>query len=107
VRGADAVFAALPSLDDAMSARLAAATEAGGCLRYTARLTSEGSARVGLEQLPGDHAFAHLALTDNVVAFRTARYCENPLIVQGPGAGPDVTAAGVFSDLLRIAQSLG
>jgi aspartokinase/homoserine dehydrogenase 1 len=107
VRGAEAVFAALPSLDDELSQRLATATEAGGCLRYTARLTAEGVARVGLESLPGDHPFAHLALTDNVVAFRTARYCDNPLIVQGPGAGPDVTAAGVFSDLLRIAQSLG
>ena len=107
VRGADAVFDALPSLDAAMTARLEQAVAQGGCLRYTARLTADGTARVGLEQLPGDHPFAHLALTDNVVAFRTARYCDNPLIVQGPGAGPAVTAAGVFSDLLRIAQSLG
>ena len=58
-----------------------------------------------LESLPLDHPFAHLALTDNVVAFTTERYNENPLIVQGPGAGPQVTAAGVFSDLLRIAQA--
>jgi len=107
LRGADAVFDALPSLDADMTARLAQASEQGGCLRYTARLTADGTARVGLEPLPGDHPFAHLALTDNVVAFRTARYCDNPLIVQGPGAGPAVTAAGVFSDLLRIAQSLG
>jgi aspartokinase/homoserine dehydrogenase 1 len=62
---------------------------------------------VGLASLPGDHAFAHLALTDNVVAFTTERYRDNPLIVQGPGAGPEVTAAGVFSDLLRIAQAIG
>ncbi len=105
--GADAVFAALPAMDETMAERLEAARAAGGCLRYTARLDAGGKARVGLEQLPGDHPFAHLALTDNVVAFRTRRYCDNPLIVQGPGAGPDVTAAGVFSDLLRIAQSLG
>lgn len=105
--GAEAVFAALPDMDEAMTRRLEAARAAGGCLRYTARLGADGSARVGLEQLSGDHPFAHLALTDNVVAFRTRRYCDNPLIVQGPGAGPDVTAAGVFSDLLRIAQSLG
>ncbi len=105
--GAEAVFAALPEMDPAMTERLEAARAAGGCLRYTATLGADGSARVGLEQLAGDHPFAHLALTDNVVAFRTRRYCDNPLIVQGPGAGPDVTAAGVFSDLLRIAQSLG
>ncbi|NKI33689.1 bifunctional aspartate kinase/homoserine dehydrogenase I [Wenzhouxiangella sp. XN79A] len=107
LRGADAVFEALPSLDAGMAARRERAAEQGACLRYTARLTADGTARVGLEELPGDHPFAHLALTDNVVAFRTARYCDNPLIVQGPGAGPAVTAAGVFSDLLRIAQSLG
>jgi aspartokinase/homoserine dehydrogenase 1 len=41
------------------------------------------------------------------VSFTTRRYCDNPLVVQGPGAGPDVTAAGVFSDLLRLAAALG
>jgi bifunctional aspartokinase / homoserine dehydrogenase 1 len=46
-------------------------------------------------------------LTDNIVSFATSRYRNNPLIVRGPGAGPDVTAAGVFADLLRVASSLG
>ncbi|MFU8832665.1 MAG: hypothetical protein ACNA7J_10990 [Wenzhouxiangella sp.] len=46
-------------------------------------------------------------MTDNVVAFTTERYRDNPLIVQGPGAGPEVTAAGVFADLLRVASALG
>ena len=45
--------------------------------------------------------------TDNVVRFATRRYCDNPLIVQGPGAGPEVTAGGVFSDLLRLSAYLG
>ena len=54
-----------------------------------------------------DGAGEKIRLTDNVVQFTTARYRENPLIVQGPGAGPEVTAAGVFADLLRIAASLG
>ena len=62
---------------------------------------------VGLVELPDDHAFANLRLTDNVVQFSTRRYQDNPLIVQGPGAGPEVTAAGVFADLLRVAASLG
>ena len=44
---------------------------------------------------------------DNVVQFSTKRYCDNPLVVQGPGAGPEVTAAGVFADLLRVAAALG
>ena len=97
----------LDRLDAGMSERLERAGEQGQVLRYVAALDEQGRARVGLEALPGSHAFAHLALTDNVVAFTTERYCDNPLIVQGPGAGPEVTAAGVFSDLLRIGQSLG
>ena len=76
-------------------------------LRYVARLQRDGKAVVALCELPADHAFAHLRLTDNCVQFTTRRYCDNPLIVQGPGAGPEVTAAGVFSDLLRVAASLG
>ena len=58
-------------------------------------------------RLDAKHAFANIALTDNVVRFATRRYCDNPLIVQGPGAGPEVTAAGVFSDLLRLSAYLG
>ena len=62
---------------------------------------------VGLVAVPADHGFAHLRLTDNVVQFTTARYCANPLVVQGPGAGPEVTAAGVFADVLRVAAGEG
>ena len=76
-------------------------------LRYTGRITAAGSARVGLEELGRAHPFAHIALTDNVVRFATRRYCDNPLIVQGPGAGPEVTAGGVFADLLRLSAYLG
>ena len=84
------------------------AARAKGCvLRYVARLERDGRARVALQELPADHAFAHLRLTDNCVQFTTRRYCDNPLVVQGPGAGPEVTAAGVFSDLLRLAAALG
>jgi len=76
-------------------------------LRYVGRLTAEGEATVGLVELDAQHAFANIALTDNVVRFVTGRYCENPLIVQGPGAGPAVTAGGVFADLLRLSAYLG
>jgi len=55
---------------------------------------------------PG-HASLHSRLTDNLIAFRTRRYADNPLVVQGPGAGPDVTAGGVFADLLRLSAYLG
>jgi aspartokinase/homoserine dehydrogenase 1 len=57
--------------------------------------------------MPASHSFAMAQATDNVVRFRTRRYDANPLVVQGPGAGPEVTAAGVFADLLRLAGTLG
>jgi aspartokinase/homoserine dehydrogenase 1 len=97
----------LPEVDVAFAQRLAAARAAGKVLRYVARLDGDGHASVGLVELPGTHAFAHLRLTDNIVQFTTRRYCDNPLIVQGPGAGPEVTAAGVFADLLRVAAGQG
>ena len=53
-----------------------------------------------------DHPFSNIHLTDNVVQFQTARYDANPLVIQGPGAGPEVTAGAVFGDLLRLAKYL-
>ena len=103
----DEFMARLPEVDAAFAQRLAAAKAAGKVLRYVARLDGEGHASVGLVELPDTHAFAHLRLTDNIVQFTTRRYCDNPLIVQGPGAGPEVTAAGVFADLLRVAAGQG
>lgn len=103
----EAFLAALERLDEPMERRLHEARARGAVLRYVARLGQDGQARVALAELPADHAFAHLRLTDNIVQFTTRRYRDNPLIVQGPGAGPEVTAAGVFSDLLRLAAALG
>jgi aspartokinase/homoserine dehydrogenase 1 len=71
-----------------------------------ARLDRDG-ASVGVQVLARSHAFAHGQLTDNVVRFATRRYCDNALVVQGPGAGPEVTAAAVFTDLLRVAGAMG
>jgi aspartokinase/homoserine dehydrogenase 1 len=97
----------LPEFDDAMAATLAQSAPRGEVLRYVGRVDAAGKATVGLVHLPASHAFGHIALTDNVVRFATRRYNENPLIVQGPGAGPEVTAGGVFADLLRLAAYLG
>ena len=93
--------------DAGMQERYAAASAAGKVLRYVGRITSSGEATVGLVELDRKHAFANIALTDNVVRFATARYNKNALIVQGPGAGPEVTAGGVFGDLLRLSAYLG
>jgi bifunctional aspartokinase / homoserine dehydrogenase 1 len=106
--GTSAEFLArLPRYDERMAQRYRAAKERGHVLRYVGRVTADGQASVALEELDAKHAFANIALTDNVVRYATARYCDNPLIVQGPGAGPAVTAGGVFADLLRLATFLG
>ncbi len=94
-------------LDAPMAERLARARKNACVLRYVARLDAKGAAQVGLVELKPEHPFAKIRLTDNIVEFKTLRYRDNPLIVQGPGAGPEVTAMGVFADLLRIAASLG
>jgi aspartokinase/homoserine dehydrogenase 1 len=102
----DEFMSGLALVDGVFAERLAQARARGAVLRYVARLSAD-AAQVGLVELPVDHAFANLRLTDNVVQFTTRRYCENPLVVQGPGAGPEVTAAGVFADVLRVAAGEG
>jgi bifunctional aspartokinase / homoserine dehydrogenase 1 len=99
-------LARVSEVDDELAGRVAAARSRDCVLRFVACVDADG-ARVSLIELPGTHAFANLKPTDNVVQYTTARYRENPLVVQGPGAGPEVTAAGVFADLLRVAQGLG
>lgn len=103
----DEFLARLPQHDGRMRARFEAAQARGKVLRYVGRITAEGEATVGVAELDAKHAFANIALTDNVVRFATSRYNNNPLIVQGPGAGPEVTAGGIFADLLRLSAYLG
>lgn len=97
----------LSRYDDRMLRRWKDASSAGRVLRYVGRLDRQNGATVRLEALSGEHPFAHMNLTDNIVRFQSHRYSANPLVVQGPGAGPAVTAAGVFADLLRLASYLG
>ncbi len=106
VEGVEAFLEALATDDGPMEARRAEAAAAGEVLRYVGVVEAGGSARVELARYPATHAFARLGATDNIFAFTTARYSARPLIVQGPGAGPEVTAGGVFGDLLRLAGSL-
>jgi aspartokinase/homoserine dehydrogenase 1 len=92
----------LPEHDETMTDILRTAQAEGKVLRFVGSVERDGTASVRLRRYPTDHAFARISHTDNIVRFQTDRYSENPLIVQGPGAGPQVTAAGVFSDLLRL-----
>ncbi len=108
--GADTVDAFLDALaahDPEMEALRAGAEAAGEVIRYTAVVEAGAAPRVGPARYPADHPFARVRGTDNVIAFTTARYAGAPLLVQGPGAGPEVTAGGVFADLLRLASYLG
>jgi len=100
-------MARLHEVDAGFAQRLTDARARGNVLRYVAQFKPGQQPSVGLVELPADHAFANLRLTDNVVQFTTRRYCDNPLVVQGPGAGPEVTAAGVFADVLRVAAGEG
>jgi aspartokinase/homoserine dehydrogenase 1 len=104
---ADDFLAALPNHDAEMEEMRRQAAAKGQVLRFVGRVGRDGQASVGLRSYDATHPFARIQLTDNIVLFRTSRYQENPLVVQGPGAGREVTAAGVFADLLRLASYLG
>jgi homoserine dehydrogenase len=95
------VDAALPELDTPLRERFAEAYKRGEKLRFLARL-EDGRARVGLQSLPADHPLAGGAGTDNRVAIWSDRYDRQPLVIQGPGAGAAVTAAGLLDDVLEI-----
>ena len=100
-------MADLPRYDEQMQALYAEAKAEGKVLRYIASLHANGEASVALQKIDRDNAMAHINLTDNIVQFRTDRYADNPLVIQGPGAGPAVTAGGVFADLLSLSNRLG
>ena len=85
--------------------KLYASAKAKNCrLKYVAEY-NKGKAKVGLQEIPEGHPFYDLEGKDNIVMFRTQRYPEQPLIVKGAGAGADVTASGLFADIIRIANN--
>ena len=100
-------FARINEMDDEMLQRFKAAEKENKVLRHVASLNAKGIAKVSVMALERSHAIASLKPTDNIVQFTTRRYQKNPLVVQGPGAGPEVTAAGVYADVLRVAAHLG
>lgn len=98
----------LPDFDAGLTAMATEAAEAGELLRYVGVVDARnGKCAVELRRYMKSHPFGRLQGSDNIVSFRTARYNAQPLVVQGPGAGADVTAAGVFGDLLRLTGYLG
>jgi aspartokinase/homoserine dehydrogenase 1 len=98
-------FAGYARSDAKIAERVRRAASRGNVLRYVGSLEN-GRARAGLKEFPKQHPVASAKGSDNVIAFTTKRYAKTPLVVQGPGAGADVTAMGVFSDILKLLHYL-
>ena len=99
----DEFLARLDELDAPLAARHAEAKSRGCVLRFLARLNQRGHAHVGLVEVPPTHPAARLYGTDNQFALTTTRYRTQPLVIQGPGAGPEVTAQALLGDVLALA----
>ena len=96
-------FKNIASIDDEFEKRRAATAQSGRVLRFVARLEN-GEATVGLEEVASDSLFYSLESSNNVILITTERYKEYPMEIKGYGAGAEVTAAGVFADIISIAN---
>lgn len=98
-------FLALEQADGEFEKLRAKAEKEGKALRMIAKLEN-GQATIGLEAVDTSHPFYFLSGSDNMIVFTTERYKDRPLVVRGPGAGAEVTAAGVFAEIIRIGNYL-
>jgi aspartokinase/homoserine dehydrogenase 1 len=101
----ESFFAALEKADAHFEAMRQKAEAEGKVLRMIAKLDN-GHASIGLEAVGSSHPFFGLSGSDNMIVFTTKRYEERPLVVRGPGAGAEVTAAGVFAEIIKIGNLL-
>lgn len=93
----------LPAFDQQMEETKAAAEKAGRVVRFVGSIdVASKQVKVGLEQFDRSHPIASLKGSDNIISFYTERYGSNPLIIQGAGAGGEVTAMGVTGDLIKV-----
>ena len=99
------LFEQLEKVDAVFDALLEKASKEKKVLRMVAQL-NEGKAKIGLQAVESSHAFYSLSGSDNMIIFTTERYKERPLIIRGPGAGAEVTAAGVFAEIITIGTFL-
>ncbi len=97
----DEFWAKLPQVDETYRVKLDAAQKRGNVLRHVALIEDE-RASVGLREVAADSPLGRLRGSDSIFIWHTVRYSNSPLIVQGPGAGPQVTAAGVLADILGL-----
>ena len=101
----DDFFAELEKSDAVFEKRRAEAAAQGMALRYVA-VIEEGAAKLSFRAEPAHSPFRTLIDSDNMVAITTDRYSKLPMVIKGPGAGAQVTAGGVFADIVRIARTL-
>jgi aspartokinase/homoserine dehydrogenase 1 len=94
-------------LDGPIQEKFDAAKREGKKLRYVGLVDEKGQCSARLASFDENHPFVQAGGTDNVICFTTDRYLDQPLVIKGPGAGREVTAGGVFSDLLRLGAYLG
>ncbi len=99
----EALYEMISENEEHFQAILAKANEKGARLKYVAQLEN-GKATVGLQEIKPNHDFYNLEGSDNIILFYTNRYKNQPLIVKGAGAGAEVTAAGIFGDIIRIGK---
>lgn len=100
-KSVDAFFEALEKADDYFENLRKTAAQKNSVLRMVAKLEN-GKTSIELLTVDESHPFYALAGSDNMIVFTTDRYKENPLVVRGPGAGAEVTAAGVFAEIVKI-----
>ncbi|WP_024770067.1 bifunctional aspartate kinase/homoserine dehydrogenase I [Aquimarina macrocephali] len=103
-KSVDEFFNSLAQNEEHFKEILAEANKKECRLKYVAQYEAE-NAKVGLQHIPADHPFYNLEGSDNIVLFYTDRYPKQPLIVKGAGAGAEVTASGIFADIIRIGKS--
>lgn len=101
---AESFMGRLGELDAAMEERRRAAADAGKRLRFVATLGTDGKVEAKLKAVGPGHPFYSLESSNNIIAITTNRYKEYPIIIKGYGAGAEVTAAGVFADIISIAN---
>jgi aspartokinase/homoserine dehydrogenase 1 len=101
----EAFFKELEKSDAVFEKRRAEAATQGMALRYIA-VVEEGKAKLSLRSEPASSPFRSLVDSDNMVVITTDRYSKLPMVIKGPGAGAQVTAGGIFADIVRISRTL-
>jgi aspartokinase/homoserine dehydrogenase 1 len=98
-----AFFVELKKNNHVFEAKRMKAAKNNKVLRFIASL-EKGKAKISLQEVDANHPFYNLSGSDNIISFTTERYAERPLVVKGPGAGAEVTAAGVFAEIISIGK---